>query len=211
MSQASYLRKKYWLLKDTLSSLYFDHLYGTETKKLDTALIGPDVSPYEPTDWFSLHYILEKIELRPNAAFIDIGTGKGRPLFMAARYPFSRIVGIEKSDKLAATARKNVESFLTKREFTGKNIEVWAADATTVDFPKNLQIISTFNPFRGAIFSAFLKNLERNLRTVKSPVFFIYQNALCHDQIVALPYAKEIDIVPEKYRETFKVYVFDPL
>lgn len=211
MGQPSFFRKKYWLYKDIISSAYFDCIYNIETKKLDQALISADVSPYEPTDWFSLHYILKELPIKPASVFVDIGTGKGRPLFMAAQYPFSKIVGIEKAEALAVTARKNVDNFLKKQTPACSNIEVWNADATQVEFPPGVQVISTFNPFRGEIFSGFLKNLERYLRSASAPVFFVYQNPLCHDQIVALPYAKELKVVPAKYAETFKVYEFEPI
>ena len=43
--------------------------------------------------------------------FIDLGSGKGRALLLAAMYPFARIVGVEVQPELDAIARQNIERF----------------------------------------------------------------------------------------------------
>lgn len=40
--------------------------------------------------------------------FLDLGSGKGRMVLSAARFPFRRIIGVELSNDLTAIARRNV-------------------------------------------------------------------------------------------------------
>ena len=40
--------------------------------------------------------------------FVDFGCGKGRVLFLAARYRFARIIGVELSERMAEQARRNL-------------------------------------------------------------------------------------------------------
>ena len=57
-------------------------------------LLGMLHSPYQPTEPSLFHEMLSalKIDFR-EFTFIDLGSGKGRVLLMAADYPFRRIVG----------------------------------------------------------------------------------------------------------------------
>jgi predicted RNA methylase len=41
--------------------------------------------------------------------FVDIGSGKGRALIIAAEYAFKRIIGVEYSPSLATICRRNLE------------------------------------------------------------------------------------------------------
>src|SRR5438552_13937135 len=56
-------------------------------------LAGMFHSPYQPTEPSLFHEMLKalKIDFR-EFTFIDLGSGKGRVLLMAANYPFRRIV-----------------------------------------------------------------------------------------------------------------------
>jgi predicted RNA methylase len=41
-------------------------------------------------------------------AFIDLGSGKGRTLLLAAEYPFERVIGVEYCPQLNEVARSNI-------------------------------------------------------------------------------------------------------
>ena len=78
--------------------------------------------------------------------FIDLGSGKGRALLLAAMYPFAHIVGVEVQPELDAIARQNIERF----DESGQqchSIESVCADAREYDFPLTDLVVYLFNPF----------------------------------------------------------------
>src|SRR5271166_3265808 len=63
-------------------------------------LLGAFHSPYQPTEATLFHEMIAAMSGQPrfdfrDFTFVDLGSGKGRTLLMAADYPFRRIVGVE--------------------------------------------------------------------------------------------------------------------
>lgn len=59
-------------------------------------LLGRFHSPYQPTEPALFKEMLESLNIDfQEFTFIDIGSGKGRALLMAADYPFRHILGVE--------------------------------------------------------------------------------------------------------------------
>src|SRR5213082_3314737 len=57
-------------------------------------LLGALHSPYQPTEPALFHEMLSSLKINfPEFTFIDLGSGKGRALLMAAEYEFSPILG----------------------------------------------------------------------------------------------------------------------
>jgi len=57
-------------------------------------LLGIFCSPYQPTEPLLFHEMMGALRIDFNEfTFIDLGSGKGRVLLMAADYPFRRIAG----------------------------------------------------------------------------------------------------------------------
>ena len=52
----------------------------------------------------------EAREIRPDDVFIDLGSGMGRMVLEAARYPFKRVIGVELVEQLHDLARANLAS-----------------------------------------------------------------------------------------------------
>ena len=72
-------------------------------------LLGQFHSAYQPTEpaLFKEMMAYLKIDFQ-EFTFIDIGSGKGRVLLMAADYPFRRILGIELLPALHRVAQENL-------------------------------------------------------------------------------------------------------
>ena len=67
---------------------------------------------YEPTDPKSFCAVLGNLRINyERFVFIDLGSGKGRALLMAAEFPFKEIVGIELSRQLHQVAQRNIRSY----------------------------------------------------------------------------------------------------
>jgi SAM-dependent methyltransferase len=105
--------------------------------------------------------------------FIDVGSGKGRALVLAARYPFKRMVGIEYSKELHAIAERNVVT----AGLSGR-IELVCCDALDYSLPAEPLVIFLYNPFDGAIMRPFVANVEHSLRQNPRPMWVLYSNAV---------------------------------
>ena len=100
----------------TEAALAFDRRYGTDTASVVAAsaldLKGSTwmyARHYEGIDETRFHEILGQVNIdHREFVFIDIGSGKGKALLLASKYPFKQIVGVELADELDAIARKNI-------------------------------------------------------------------------------------------------------
>ncbi|HTC75772.1 MAG TPA: class I SAM-dependent methyltransferase [Edaphobacter sp.] len=94
--------------------------------------------------------------------FIDVGSGKGRVLFVAAEYPFRKVMGVEFSNALHDDAVANLKRYkFPKRRCA--DIEPVHADAREFEFPNDNLVIYLFNPFGEEVMERMLANLERSL------------------------------------------------
>ncbi len=95
--------------------------------------------------------------------YIDLGSGKGKSLLMAAELPFAKVIGVEFSERLVEAARRNLA---TKRNFNLKcqDIQVVLQDATAYEFPRQPLVIYLLNTFPPAIMRVVLDNLKRSLQ-----------------------------------------------
>ena len=96
----------------------FDWRFGTETSRvvygneLEASLVNRrHAVSYQPTKARPFQDLLRRLDLPAGGTFVDVGSGKGRVLLLAARHPFKRVVGIEFSPSLCEQARRNIEIF----------------------------------------------------------------------------------------------------
>jgi SAM-dependent methyltransferase len=116
--------------------------------------------------------LLPRVE---SSTFIDLGCGKGRPLFVASEFPFRDILGIELSPSLADTARKNARTVASRfPERTTVRIE--EGDATTNPFPAGDLVLFLYHPFSSESVSTLLGRIERELAEGRRSVFVVYYN-----------------------------------
>jgi SAM-dependent methyltransferase len=139
---------------------------------------------YTPTDWGLLRAILPVGEVSADDVFLDYGCGKGRVLLVAARdYPFKRVLGVELSEGLAATAERNVNHERT--QLRCQAVDVINADATSYDLPDDVTIVYFNNPFKGPPFEQALVNINASLARAPRTIRMIYVNPLMHDDVLA--------------------------
>jgi SAM-dependent methyltransferase len=94
--------------------------------------------------------------------FIDMGSGKGRVLFVAAEYPFRKVIGVEFSNDLHEEALANIKRYNYRGQRCA-DIEPVHADAREFEFPNENLVIYLFNPFGPEVMGRMLANLERSI------------------------------------------------
>ena len=146
-------------------------------------LLGLFHSPYQPTEpalfremLASLMLASAKFDFR-EFTFIDIGSGKGRALLMAADYPFRRILGIELLPELHRVAKENIAKYKSDSQQCFA-IDCLLGDACEFAFPPEPTVLYLFNPLPESGLVRMMSNLEHSLREHPRPVFVLYHNPL---------------------------------
>jgi SAM-dependent methyltransferase len=130
-----------------------------------------------------IHRGLHGTRVTRDDVLLDIGSGKGRVLLQAARYPFGRIVGLELDDERNAVARRNLAR--ARPRLRCPNVEVVNADATVWDVPDDVTYVYMFNPFGGDVFRAAVARLVDSLDRRPRPMTIIYANPRCAPDLLA--------------------------
>jgi hypothetical protein len=168
----------------------WDHRVDTTgaTVNWRARLLGMFHSPYQPTEPALFREMLAslmqssptlasaKIDFR-EFTFIDIGSGKGRVLLMAADYPFRRILGIELLPELHRVAQENLSKYKSESQQCFA-IEALLGDACEFAVPAEPIVLYLFNPLPESGLARMISNLEQSLREHPRPVFVLYHNPL---------------------------------
>lgn len=141
-------------------------------------LLGMFLSPYQPTEPALFHEMLRNLNIDfCEFTFIDLGSGKGRTLLMAADYPFRRIVGVELLPELHRIAQKNISKYRSESQKCFV-VESQCGDAREFVFPPEPLVLYLFNPLPESGLVQVIGNLERSLRENPRPVYVLYHNPL---------------------------------
>ena len=162
----------------------WDRKYGVDTSGqidlIDIDVVGPNreggyssvstspsayafLSALFPADWKQF-------------TFVDVGSGKGRVLMLAALQGFDTIIGIEFAPLICQIAEQNLV------RFTGRRPAKWSivnADATAVDLPSGVPLlVYSFNPFKAEIWEKFIPVLLKANEANKNPICIILSGTI---------------------------------
>lgn len=160
----------------------WEHRVNTTAATLSARdrFIGLLNSPYQATDPELFKEMMAALPIDLNKfTFIDIGSGKGRTLLMAAAYPFFRIVGIELLPNLHQAALENAA-----KHAPGRQIELICQDASQFEFPPEPLVVYLFNPLPRISLTQLISNLESSLSSAPRPAWIIYHNPLEEDVVL---------------------------
>jgi SAM-dependent methyltransferase len=158
----------------------WDHRVNTTSGAVNwrDRLLGVFSSPYQPTEPQLFREMLEALRDRASIdfgdyIFIDLGSGKGRTLLMAADYNFRRIVGVELLPALHRIAEENLKAYQSEAQKCFK-LESVCADATEFPFAPEPILLYLFNPFPEAGLRRVIGRLGQNPRQQR--VYVLYHN-----------------------------------
>jgi 16S rRNA G966 N2-methylase RsmD len=183
---ASYIRSNF-------KAKWFDWTHGVKTqgdedpRKL--TVVGGNLQhalPYIPTTPRIGRYLLHQLPVEDVSGytFIDMGSGKGRMMLLAAERPFQRIIGVEFSAELHRLALRNVKTYRNRRQVCFR-IEPVNADATQFEFPSSPLVIYFFFPFDRPVMEPVIQNLNRSLSDHPRDVILVYLNPILSDIVDA--------------------------
>jgi len=156
----------------------FDHDVNTTAAAIGwrtrlRGLLGGSL--YQPTDDSLFREMMSALPIAfENFTFIDIGSGKGRALLMAAEYPFRRIIGVELLPELNAVARENIAKIPDRQQ----RFELLCVDARQYEFPPEPSVVYLFNPLHERGLMQLVANLCRSVEQKPRELWIVYHNPL---------------------------------
>jgi SAM-dependent methyltransferase len=169
---------------EELSRDGFDAAHGTDTAAV---LVGRELGPavtrgghlvvhYETTSEAAIRMPLDGLGCDFSGyVFVDLGCGKGKPLMVAATYPFRRLIGVDISPACVAVAGRNIARYGPER-IDPSRVELLVQEAEDFEFPGEPLLIYLYNPFPGAVLERVVANLEASLRERPRRVAIVYVN-----------------------------------
>jgi hypothetical protein len=159
-------------------ALWFDVTRGIETRGFvslkDLTLVGESQSggfDYLPVRARNVRQALKDLPAinRSEYTFVDLGSGKGRVLFLAAEHSFHRVEGIEFAVELHAAAQRNIQRYRCRMGASTEiesmsRIESINGDASDYSFPPGNLVVHMFNPFEPSVLAKVLENLEASVK-----------------------------------------------
>ncbi len=142
------------------------------------------------------------IEDLPSYTFIDLGSGSGRALFVAAEFPFKHIAGVEFSPLLHEQASANILRFRPRRSGCREIVSLHA-NARDFDFPPGRLALFLFNPFGAETMREVMHRLQDSLWRNARHVVVILLCPQCAEEVLKVEGMRLIRATP--HHQVFEV------
>jgi predicted RNA methylase len=131
-----------------------------------------------------IRWALRSIGVTPDTVFIDLGSGKGRALIVAAEFPFKALVGYELSSSLVDISRRNINKLKLSHRVT-----IIQSDASKPELPRTAEIIIFLNnPFKRPLVEILKHHTQSFLDSSShAKVWIIYCNPVHYDVFDSCP------------------------
>jgi len=183
----SVIREPYVWVRDRITDLLFERRLGVRTSgvvELDELGIAAEGRVrYRPIGWLMLRRILPPSTVTADDVFLDIGSGMGRAVLLAAAYPFRRVIGVELSGRLIDIAQDNLDGI--RGRLRCKDISFVNADAVNYEIPDDVTIVFMYNPVRGSNFAAVLQNVLDSYDRRPRMLRLVYANPIEDSTLLA--------------------------
>ena len=151
--------------------------YGISTaKRISNQDLGrskTDYACYSATEYETFEKVMQHVPVRKDQdVFVDVGSGKGRIVILAARYPFKKVIGVELYQALNEIARENIQAALAN--LTCKDIEIVETPAEEWVVPPEVNCFFFFNPFKGKTLVTFMSHIRESLKAAPRKITIIY-------------------------------------
>jgi hypothetical protein len=171
----------YWL-SSHIETFRRERRLGIDTTGLiESTELGyaADAPGYDPISYACLDTVLGELVIDPNRdVFVDIGSGRGRPVIMAGLQSFRRVLGIELNLDLYRDSLRQIER--AKEHFRTPDVSIVQADATTFDYPIDMSVAFFWNPFIGEILDQVLEKIRLSHQQNPRPLTLIYSIPFSH-------------------------------
>jgi len=195
-------------IKAVKEDILFEYINGIDTLSavptkelgLENSAALEQCSRYVPSFSSCVRDILDRLKSKidfSSGNFVDMGSGKGKVLFVARKYDFKKIIGVEYSEGLHNICENNIKKMgMEKRIFS-----IHEDGSLYKPNPENI-IYYFFNPFTGDLLDTCLKNILCG----DSPFEGYLVYAIPHDSHIFDKYANEVDDFRTGHGVHVKIY-----
>lgn len=157
--------------------LVFDPWNGTETS-LDGMEPAPSRVRY-PTHAGANPLIFAELMARLSveksaSVLLDLGSGKGRALLLAAQHGFQKAVGVELSPALCELAQRNIAQY--RKRHPAAILEVHCAEAATFEVPVEVNVAFFYNPFGSQVMLRVIDRIVESIARAPREFHVVYLN-----------------------------------
>lgn len=162
---------------------------GIEAGKLSGVAVNARGNAYMPTPAGALEKIIGKLGIAYGEyTFIDLGSGMGRAVLIAAGFPFAKVTGVEFSPDLHEIAKENAR----RRGKTEAPVELILGDAREYCFPEGNCVVYLFNPFQESVMRTVLDNLRAAFEERAATLYVVYYNPVLKHLLDASGFLTEV-------------------
>lgn len=205
------LQDRFRRLKEWCEDQWFDQTRHVHTRG-DVSLLqaglhlAPDSELYVPARPWQVRYALRSVPVRDVSgySYVDLGSGKGRTLFIASEMPFQRVVGVELSLALHAQALANAQTYRHQSRRCGA-VNPLCTNATEFSFPNGPFVLYMFNPFGEATMRTVLRNLQASLARQPRHVVILLLWPRAGNLVLEIPGMRMVS-APHRWLQVFEVH-----
>jgi SAM-dependent methyltransferase len=193
-------------IKHFVSELLYERRYGVRTSgKLILDKHDAENICYTPMNWRQFRSALPSNTVTDQDVFLDVGSGKGRAVLMAAiGCPFSRVLGVELIKEFHDIAEGNL--LAVSRRWRAAKVELICADVRDYQIPDDVTVVYMNNPVRGAIFEHVLTSLTESVKRHPRRMRWIYYNPLEDEAILATGEWRKLRTIGPIWRKSKSAY-----
>jgi hypothetical protein len=139
---------------------------------------GPlEKARYQAMARLPLIWALEALHLDPSEfGFVDYGSGRGRLMLTAARFPFREVIGVEFSRSLHQEACENIRNY-PREHLACTDIASFHANALDFDLPDGDWVAFLFNPFAEDVLRRVVQRIVESRRGSIGRAYVIFGNS----------------------------------
>ena len=146
------------------------------TDRVPAALFGlevDEVGNYHASGWSGTWRAIRALGPAENDVFLDVGSGTGRAVYVASRFPFRRVIGVERSPELHRLAQDNLR---TARWPGRATTELVCADIADYPIPDDVTVVYLYNPIFNEVLEGFVRRLVASVDLAPRRVRIAYFN-----------------------------------
>jgi hypothetical protein len=122
--------------------------------------------------------------------FVDVGSGCGHALSVAAEFSFPRLTGVEFAQLFHDQAAANLAGLVQRGELAAGRVTLRHESALAAELPPEPLVVHLFHPFGATVMRGFVDRLDASFRARPRPIAVVYVNPQA-DEAFARPWIEE--------------------
>jgi len=190
------------------TELRYDRAMGIDTAgviEADQLGHGAGAKCYHATPPGIAEFMIAQVAPRArDFTFVDVGSGKGRVLLLAARHPFRKVIGVELSEQLCRIARQNIRSAAHRLNCIAP-IEIVHLDARNFVLPTGNCVLFLYSPFLNEVADPVINNVVQSFEAEPREIAVLYYSDVFPARLSLPPFVtRELPAQPRDRRYRYR-------